>query len=58
MKQLCVLGSLHLDVAVSANNLPQIDETIVGSEVNYMFGGKGGKAFSIGECTTGPLRLL
>ena len=42
MKQLCVLGSLHLDVIVNANNLPQIDETVVGSEVNYVFGGKGG----------------
>ncbi len=42
MKQLCVLGSLHLDVVVSADNLPQIDETVVGSEVNYVFGGKGG----------------
>ena len=42
MKQLCVLGSLHLDVIVNAENLPQIDETVVGSEVNYVFGGKGG----------------
>lgn len=42
MKQVCVLGSLHLDVIVNASNLPQIDETVVGSEVNYVFGGKGG----------------
>ena len=42
MKRLCVLGSLHLDVIVNADNLPQIDETIVGSKVNYIFGGKGG----------------
>ena len=42
MKQLCVLGSLHLDVVVNADNLPQIDETVVGSTVNYAFGGKGG----------------
>ena len=42
MKQLCVLGSLHLDVIVNADNLPQIDETVVGSKVNYAFGGKGG----------------
>ena len=42
MKQLCVLGSLHLDVIVNAEKLPQIDETVVGSEVNYVFGGKGG----------------
>ena len=42
MKQLCVLGSLHLDVVVNADNLPKIDETVVGSTVNYAFGGKGG----------------
>ena len=42
MKQLCVLGSLHLDVIVNADNLPKIDETVVGSRVNYAFGGKGG----------------
>ena len=42
MKRLCVLGSLHLDVVVNAANLPQIDETVIGSEVNYVFGGKGG----------------
>ena len=42
MKRLCVLGSLHLDVVVGATHLPQVDETVVGSEVNYISGGKGG----------------
>ena len=42
MKQLCVFGSLHLDVIVNADHLPQTDETVVGSKVNYICGGKGG----------------
>ena len=42
MKWLCVTGSLHLDVVVSTPFLPKADETVFGSDVNYMFGGKGG----------------
>ena len=42
MKWLCVTGSLHLDVVVSTPFLPKADETVFGSAVNYMFGGKGG----------------
>ena len=42
MKRLCVLGSLHLDVIVRATQLPQLDETVNGSGVNYISGGKGG----------------
>ncbi len=49
MKQLCVLGSLHLDVIVNAENLPRIDETVVGSDVNYVFGGKGGNQATAAE---------
>jgi ribokinase len=37
-----VCGSLHLDVVVNSPALPQIDETVFGSEVNYICGGKGG----------------
>lgn len=39
---LFVVGSLHLDVVVRAPHLPQQDETVTGSEVSYVFGGKGG----------------
>ena len=42
MKRLCVLGSLHLDVIVNTDHIPQTDETVAGSNVNYIFGGKGG----------------
>jgi len=37
-----VCGSLHFDVVVDAPNLPRQDETVVGSNVNYVCGGKGG----------------
>jgi ribokinase len=35
-------GALHLDVVVDAPHLPGRDETVVGSAVDYRFGGKGG----------------
>ena len=37
-----VVGALHLDVIVTAPHLPALDETIAGSAVDYVFGGKGG----------------
>lgn len=37
-----VVGALHLDVVVRAPHLPQLDETVAGSRVDYVFGGKGG----------------
>lgn len=39
---LLVVGSLHLDVLVHAPHLPALDETVVGTSVDYVFGGKGG----------------
>ncbi|WP_298837989.1 ribokinase [uncultured Roseobacter sp.] len=39
---LLVAGSLHLDVVVRAPRLPEIDETLPGHSVEYVFGGKGG----------------
>jgi ribokinase len=36
------VGSLHLDVIVTAPHLPREDETVTGSAVTYAFGGKGG----------------
>lgn len=41
-RSLVVCGSLHLDVVVDAPHLPRIDETVTGSSVNYICGGKGG----------------
>lgn len=37
-----VVGSLHLDVVLRAPHLPGVDETVTGSAVDYVFGGKGG----------------
>lgn len=37
-----VVGSLHLDVVVQAPHLPALDETVTGTAVDYVFGGKGG----------------
>ncbi|MEX0285791.1 MAG: ribokinase [Paracoccaceae bacterium] len=37
-----VAGSLHLDVIVNAPALPRLDETLMGQDVTYAFGGKGG----------------
>ena len=37
-----VLGALHLDVVVRAPRLPGLDETLVGTGVDYVFGGKSG----------------
>ena len=37
-----VVGALHLDVVVRAPSLPRIDETLMGSGVDYVLGGKGG----------------
>lgn len=42
MKNLFVVGSLHLDVIVKRPRIPQKDETIIGKSVEYVFGGKGG----------------
>lgn len=39
---LLVAGSLHLDVVLRAPHLPALDETVTGSAVSYVFGGKGG----------------
>ncbi|WP_299686495.1 PfkB family carbohydrate kinase [uncultured Tateyamaria sp.] len=37
-----VAGSLHLDVVLRAPHLPALDETVTGSDVQYVVGGKGG----------------
>lgn len=42
MGKILVVGSLHLDVIVTSPRLPGVDETLMGEQVNYLFGGKGG----------------
>jgi len=40
-KAILVTGSLHYDVVVNAERLPHLDETLPGSTVRYIAGGKG-----------------
>lgn len=40
-KRIVVVGSLNMDIVITTNRLPQIGETILGNEVNYLPGGKG-----------------
>ena len=40
-KSILVAGSLHHDVVVDAERLPALDETLPGTEVRYIAGGKG-----------------
>jgi len=40
-KTILVAGSLHYDVVVNAERLPYLDETLFGSKVGYVAGGKG-----------------
>ena len=42
MTDVFVVGALHLDVVVDAPRLPARDETLIGDDVAYRFGGKGG----------------
>lgn len=42
MGRVLVAGALHLDVVVDAPRLPHLDETLMGSAVHYVCGGKGG----------------
>lgn len=42
MIDVAVVGSLHLDIMVSAPRLPERDETLIGTSWYYKFGGKGG----------------
>ncbi|MCV3272862.1 PfkB family carbohydrate kinase, partial [Roseobacter sinensis] len=39
---LLVVGALHLDVVLRAPHVPALDETVAGSAVDYVFGGKAG----------------
>lgn len=42
MTGVLVLGALHHDVVVDAERLPRLDETLIGTGVDYRLGGKGG----------------
>ena len=58
MKLLCVTGSLHLDVVVAAPHLPSSDETVTGSKVDYVFGGKGGNQALAADIHGAPVYFI
>ncbi|MGL4760334.1 MAG: ribokinase [Sarcina sp.] len=41
MKKIVVVGSINMDLVVSANRMPKAGETIIGQAMNYFPGGKG-----------------
>ncbi len=42
MGKIFVVGSLHYDIVVEAPHLPHRDETVIGNDVRFVCGGKGG----------------
>ena len=42
MPDILVVGSLHYDIVMRAPHLPRLDETVMGQDVQYICGGKGG----------------
>ncbi len=42
MAEVLVVGSLHYDIVVEAPHLPRRDETVMGNDVRFICGGKGG----------------
>lgn len=41
MGQVIVVGSINIDMVMTADRLPKIGETILGGDMNYFMGGKG-----------------
>ena len=41
-RKVIVIGSLNIDIVLSVQRLPQVGETVVGTQSPYMSGGKGG----------------
>lgn len=42
MKNVCVIGSLNMDMVLSMNKLPQLGETLIANQIETVNGGKGG----------------
>lgn len=50
MKKIVVIGSLNMDVVLETPRMPQIGETIAGSNISFVPGGKGAnQAYAIGK---------
>lgn len=50
-KQILIIGSLNMDLVVEINTMPLVGETILGSSLNYIPGGKGANQ----ACAAGKL---
>lgn len=50
MKKIVVIGSLNMDIVLETPRMPQIGETIAGSNISFVPGGKGAnQAYAIGK---------
>ncbi|WP_018658982.1 ribokinase [Allofustis seminis] len=50
MSKIVVVGSLNMDTVVYAESLPQVGETIIGTDVQHIPGGKGAnQAYAVGK---------
>ena len=58
MKRLCVTGSLHLDMVVTAPYLPCLEEIVTGSKVDYVFRGKGGNQALVTDKHGAPVYFI
>lgn len=52
-----VIGALHHDIMIAAPGLPRYDETMVGTDWQPKFGGKGGNQ-AVAAARFGPCRML
>ena len=52
-----VIGALHHDIMIAAPGLPRYDETMVGTDWQPKFGGKGGNQ-AVAAARIGPCRML
>ncbi len=50
MKKILVIGSLNMDIVIGVENMPLVGETILGEDIRYVPGGKGGnQAYTAGK---------
>lgn len=58
MNKIVVLGSLNMDLVITADRLPKIGETMLGKDMNYMSGGKGANQAVAAARLGSPVTML
>lgn len=58
MSKVVVLGSLNTDIVLTTSRLPEIGETIIGENINYMVGGKGANQAVAASRVGGQVEML